>query len=182
MDQGSTKGSAVHNLAPTVTKFCVMWEGQALPHDTKFGNCRYETVDKRVIFIRSLIHGSSWSGLIKAEPGLYMTPLWYRARGVGYRKRVRVCWTQEGKLINTWRPRQNGNHFVNDIFTCISLNEYWDFTEVCFQGSNQQYSSIGSDNGLVPTRWQAIIWTNDGLVYRRICASVCLNELRRHSE
>ena len=25
-----------------------------------------------------------------------------------------------------------------------------------------QYSSIGSDNGLAPTRWQAIIWTNDG--------------------
>ena len=23
-------------------------------------------------------------------------------------------------------------------------------------------SSIGSDNGLAPTRWQAIIWTNDG--------------------
>ena len=29
------------------------------------------------------------------------------------------------------------------------------------QVSNQQYSSIGSDNGLAPTRWQAIIWTND---------------------
>ena len=29
------------------------------------------------------------------------------------------------------------------------------------RGSNEQYSSIGSDNGLVPTRQQAIIWTND---------------------
>ena len=28
----------------------------------------------------------------------------------------------------------------------------------------QQYSSIGSDNGLVPTRPQAIIWTNDGYI------------------
>ena len=70
MDQGSTrKRSAVHNFAPTVTKFCVMWEGQALPHDTKFSNCRCEIVGRRVIFIWSLIHGSSWSGLIKAEPG-----------------------------------------------------------------------------------------------------------------
>ena len=70
MDQGSTgKRSAVHNFAPTVTKFCVMWEGRALPHDTKFGNCRCEMVGRRVIFIWSLIHGSSWSGLIKAEPG-----------------------------------------------------------------------------------------------------------------
>ena len=38
-----------------------------------------------------------------------------------------------------------------------------DFIEVCSQWSNQQYSSIGSDNGFVPTRQQAIIWTNDGL-------------------
>ena len=56
MDQGSTmKRSAVHNFAPTVTKFCVMWEGQALPHDTKFGNSRCEIVGRRVIFIWSLI-------------------------------------------------------------------------------------------------------------------------------
>ena len=34
MDQGSTKKrSAVHNFVPTVTKFCVMWEGLSLPHD-----------------------------------------------------------------------------------------------------------------------------------------------------
>ena len=70
MDQGSTMTpSAVHNFAPTVTKFCVMWEGQALPHDTKFGNSRCEIVGRRVIFIWSLIHGLRWSGLIKAEPG-----------------------------------------------------------------------------------------------------------------
>ena len=70
MDQGSTKKySAVHNVAPTVTKFCVMWEGLSLPHDTKFGNCRGAIVDRRVIFIWSLIHGSSWSGLIKVGPG-----------------------------------------------------------------------------------------------------------------
>ena len=58
MDQGSTKKrSAVHNFVPTVTKFCVI------------GNCRGETVDRRVIFIWSLIHESSWSGLIKVGPG-----------------------------------------------------------------------------------------------------------------
>ena len=45
-----------------------MWEGQALPHDTKFGNSRCEIVGRRVIFIWSLIHGLRWSGLIKAEP------------------------------------------------------------------------------------------------------------------
>ena len=69
MDQGSTKKrSAVHNFVPTVTKFCVMWEGLSLPHDTKFGNCRGEIVDRRMVFIWSLIHGSGWSRLIKADP------------------------------------------------------------------------------------------------------------------
>ena len=27
------------------------------------------------------------------------------------------------ELFNTLRPRQNGRHFANDIFNCISLNE-----------------------------------------------------------
>ena len=71
MDQGSTDNhSPVNNFAPTVTKFCVMWEGLSLPHDTKFGNCRDEIVDSRAFSSWSLIHGSSWSGLIKVEPGM----------------------------------------------------------------------------------------------------------------
>ena len=87
MDQGSTmKRSAVHNFAPTVTKFCVMWEGQALPHDTKFGNSRCEIVGRRVIFIWSLIHGLRWSGLIKAEPGYHMADhrQWSKKIHLGY--------------------------------------------------------------------------------------------------
>ena len=43
--------------------------GQALPHDTKFGNCRDKIVDSRTFLRWSLIHGSSWSGLIKLAPG-----------------------------------------------------------------------------------------------------------------
>ena len=46
-----------------------MWEGQAHPHDTKFHNCRAKIKDSRAFPSWSLIHGSSWSGLIKAEPG-----------------------------------------------------------------------------------------------------------------
>ena len=45
-----------------------------------------------------------------------------------------------------------------------------------FLGSNQPYSSIGSDNGLVSGRWQAIVWTNDGYftnVYVHHLASMC---------
>ena len=38
--------------------------------------------------------------------------------------------------------------------------------------------NIGTDSRLSPKRWQAIIWTNDGIVYWRIYASLGLNELR----
>ena len=37
----------------------------------------------------------------------------------------------------------------------------WNFTVVCSWWFNEQYSSIVSDNGLAPTRRQAIIWSND---------------------
>ena len=71
VDQGSNKKhSPAYNFAPTVNKFCVMWEGLSLPHGTKFGNCRCKIVDSRAFPSWSLIHGLRWSGLIKAEPGL----------------------------------------------------------------------------------------------------------------
>ena len=75
---------------------------------------------------------------------------------------------------------KNGRHFPDDIFQCIFLNEDIGisikfFTEVCSQGSNWQYPSIGSVNGLAPSRRQAIIWTNDGCItdaYMRHSASM----------
>ena len=59
-----------------------------------------------------------------------------------------------------WPPfsrRHFRMHFLE--WKCINIDN--DFTEVCSQGSIQQYSSICSDNGLAPSRRQAIIWTND---------------------
>ena len=50
-------------------------------------------------------------------------------------------------------------------------------TEACFSGFNKQYAIIGSDNGLVPMRQQAINWTNDGLVHWHIYASPDLNNI-----
>ena len=86
MDQGSNENhSPVNNFAPTVTKFCVMWEGQALPHDPKFGKCRDKIVDSRSFLSWSLIHGSSWSGLIKVGPGEFMwyLPIFFRITSLG---------------------------------------------------------------------------------------------------
>ena len=140
MDQGSTmKRSAVHNFAPTVTKFCVMWEGQALPHDTKFGNSRCEIVCRRVIFIWSLIHGSSWSGLIKVGPGLnvfnhhqcltHCAPcdilvftdsdyslLSYQLQAIFY---IYTEQLRPYKTLNTWNCLENGNNFIPKLHQAI---------------------------------------------------------------
>ena len=64
-------------------------------------------------------------------------------------------------------------HFVE--WKCSNCDK--NFTEVCSQGSNWQYSSIGSDNGLVPSRRQSHYLNQWKLVYWRIYASLGLNEL-----
>ena len=46
---------------------------------------------------------------------------------------------------------------------------YWNLFPK-YNYSNSQYSNIGSDNDLAPTRRQAIIWTTD--VYMRQSASI----------
>ena len=84
VDQGPNKNhSPSYNFAPTVTQFCVMWEGLSILHDTKFGNCRCTIVDSRAFPSWSLIHGLCWSGLIKAEPGNDDPVYWniYTSRG-----------------------------------------------------------------------------------------------------
>ena len=66
---------------------------------------------------------------------------------------------------------------VWNLFYCsqISLN-------VVPNGSiKNEWSSIGSERGLAPNRWQAIIWSDDGLVYWPIHASSDLDVLRRIS-
>ena len=54
----------------------------------------------------------------------------------------------------------------------------YNFTEMCSLGSNWQYGSVDSDNGLAPNRRQAIIWSNVGKRDWHIDASPGLNELR----
>ena len=70
-------------------------------------------------------------------------------------------------VFNTLRPRHNGHHFAEDIFKCIFLNEnVWIPIKISLNfvpySPINIYSIIGSDNGLVPARWQAIIWNYDG--------------------
>ena len=53
------------------------------------------------------------------------------------------------------------------------------FIEVCSQWSNWQYVSIGSGSGMVPSRPQAITWSNTDPVPWRIYAVLGRDELNR---
>ena len=76
-------------------------------------------------------------------------------------------------------PGQNGCHFA-DIFICIFLNE-----GVCisirlslkFVPKDSNDNKIGSENGLVPNRWQAINWTIAGPVNQWIYPALEGDEL-----
>ena len=145
MDQGSNKNhSPAYNFAPTVTKFCVVWEGLSFPHDTKFGNCRCEIVDSRAFPSWSLIHGLPWSGLIKAEPELSTTTL-----------KVMMA------VLQVCRSEQDGHLFADNIFKCILFNENYcilnqNFIEACW--------SFDDKSGLVQAmtwhKWWVITWNN----------------------
>ena len=66
---------------------------------------------------------------------------------------------------------------ADDILNCEDSDS--NFTEISFQESNWQYASIGSGNGLVLNRRQAITWTDDDSVYRRIYAALGGNLSKR---
>ena len=48
----------------------------------------------------------------------------------------------------------------------------WNFIELCSQRSCWQQPKIGLDNGLVPNRRQASIWTNADQIHWRIYAAL----------
>ena len=44
---------------------------------------------------------------------------------------IRIEWVESQKSVNTLRPSQNGHHFANNIFKCISLNKnFWILNEI----------------------------------------------------
>ena len=78
-------------------------------------------------------------------------------------------WYQHtSKHINTPDRNKIAAVFAEYIFKWIFLNEnlriLLKISLKCVPNvqMNQQYSSIGSDSGMAPTRRQAIIWTNNG--------------------
>ena len=85
------------------------------------------------------------------------------------------------KQISTPKLKQNDQHFADDIFRYILFNEtVWILIQIWLKfvpnGLVKKYI-IASDNGLSSNRQQAIIWTNDGLIYCCIYASLGRYEL-----
>ena len=82
---------------------------------------------------------------------------------------VLTHWGQD-KVAAIWRMTPS------NAFSSMKMFELWiKFYQSLFL--RVQLVIIGSDNGLAPSRRQAIIWTNDGLIYWHKYASVSLNEL-----
>ena len=60
--------------------------------------------------------------------------------------------SREQNWYDTLRSKQNDHHFADNIFKCIFLNKFVPKIPI---------DSIGSGNGFVAHRWQAITWTDD---------------------
>ena len=85
----------------------------------------------------------------------------------------------------TLRARQDGHHFADDIFKCIIANENFCISnKISLKyvpwGLTDNKPSLVQIMGCCRKRRWAIIWTNDGIVYWRIYASLSelsLNQL-----
>ena len=76
-------------------------------------------------------------------------------------------------MLNSSPPGLNGHHFGRQHFQMNFLEWKWynsdlNFIEICSQEPSWQQANIGSGNGLVPNRRQAIIWTNADLIHWQI--------------
>ena len=89
--------------------------------------------------------------------------------------------------LNSSPPGQNGHHFADDIFRCILVSENFCISieiSLKFDPRSPIYNkpAFGLDNGLVPNRWQAVIWNNADPIHWCIYAALGGDELTLNSE
>ena len=99
--------------------------------------------------------------------------------------RSSITWCCHKMMITYW----GWDKMANILQTTFSNTFYWmkmlefhlksDWN--CVQKSHRQYASICVVNGLAMIRWQVIIWTNDGIVYWCIYASLDLSDLKNEN-
>ena len=71
------------------------------------------------------------------------------------------------RLLEQWARDKMAAKFADDIFKCIFLIEkVWISIKISPKFvPKDPINNMATDNGLVPNRRQAIIWTSDGLFY-----------------
>ena len=99
---------------------------------------------------------------------------WIRSHRCSKRSAISV--SEIHSFLNTLRSRQDGRHFPDDIFKCIFVNGNWCILitislKYVRKGPIYNNSALVQIMALVPNRRQAIIWTNDDLLWWRICTS-----------
>ena len=68
--------------------------------------------------------------------------------------------------------------FQTHLLVRILLYFVSNFNEICHKSSSSHWASICSNNDLTTSKWQTIVWTNGGLVYWRINASIHYGDVR----
>ena len=87
------------------------------------------------------------------------------------------CWSWLKHNLIFLLDKKDVRHFADDTFKPIFLNDNIRISFKIFvpKVPINNIPAFGSDKGLVPTRRQAIIWTNDGEIidaYMRLSASM----------
>ena len=95
------------------------------------------------------------------------------------------CYHNKLSLIKSFPLDKMAAILADNIFKCIFLNEETLILikislKFVLKGPINKNSSTGSDNGLAPTRRQAIIWTNVDPVHKHIYVSLGEDELRHN--
>ena len=72
-----------------------------------------------------------------------------------------ILYSHGSNTFDSFRPRRNRRQFHMHILEWKCIDFSYNLTEVYSQRCNYQYSSIGSDDDLAPTREQTIIWNNN---------------------
>ena len=86
-------------------------------------------------------------------------------------------------VVNSSPPGQIGCYVADDIFRCIFVNEKSILIEISLKCvptgpiDNEQWTSIGLNDGLAPDRRQAIIWNNVDSIHWRIYEALGGDEL-----
>ena len=86
---------------------------------------------------------------------------------------------QLNKDSGIWLARWGHNKTVNILLTVFSCEYFIELfcIEVCSWVHDQQHVSIGSGNGLAPSRWHAIVWISDDRILQCQMASLGYTEL-----